>query len=199
MNARPAAPAAPSHPEAVRALVHAECLRPSNRFGAAFLDQHLLPVVEHGLRLARRLGADPEVVELAGWLHDLAAVRDLSLVPTHHLEGARIARDLLRERGVPEGVVEGVCRCIASHSSPVAPGQGTPEEVCLSNADVISQLARPAYWFFYLHGVRGLGREDGLAWWQARVDRAFGALVPEAQEMAGSDRATVLRLLAAAR
>jgi hypothetical protein len=198
LTLRPAPPAPPPLTETIRALVHAECLRPSNRFGAAFFDQHVLPVVDHGLRLAALLGADPEVVELSGYLHDLSAIRDLSCIPTHHLESARIARELLRERDVSEAIVDAVCRCITSHSSPVTPGPGTPEEVCVSNADVMSHLARPAYWFFYLHRVRGLGLDEAQAWWQARVDRAWGALVEEARAMAGPDRATVNRLLEAA-
>jgi hypothetical protein len=194
-----AAPSAASTTRAVHDLVRAECDLPSNRFGPAFFDEHVLQVVGYGRALATALGADPWVVELSGYLHDLSAVRDLSCVPTHHLESARIAGELLRERGLPERTVEAVRRCIVSHSNPVVPGQGTPEEVCLSNADVIAQLSRPAYWFFYLHRVRGLGLDEALGWWQGRVDRAWSALVEEARATVGAERAAVVRLLERAR
>jgi uncharacterized protein len=183
--------------DAARTLAHADCLRPENRFGAAFFEEHLQLVVQHALRLAGPLGADREVVELAGWLHDLAAVRDFSCLPTHAADGARLAAAWLGERGAPPATVEAVRRSVASHSAPVAPGAGTLEEVCLSNADVLAQLSRPAYWFHYLYGVRGLTREAGLAWFRGRAVDAWAALTPEAQAMGAAEREVVLRLLQA--
>jgi len=182
----------------IRELVRSECLGASNRFGPAFFGQHLLPVVEYGRQLAQRLGADEQVVELAGWLHDISAVRDLACVPTHHLDSARISRDLLRERGWPPDIVDAVCRCIASHSAPVAPGDGSVEEVCVSNADVMAQLARPAYWFFYLHRVRGFDHDEGLAWWRTRLERGWSGLVEDAQAVVAAEHGAVVRFVAAA-
>ncbi len=184
--------------ESIRELVRSECLRASNRFGPAFFDQHVLPVAAYGRQLAAALGADAQVVELAAYLHDLSAVRDLACIPTHHLESAKISREILRERGWPERVVDAVCGCIRSHSAPVAPGHGTLEEVCVSNADVMAHLARPAYWFFYLHRVRGLGLDEGLAWWQVRAERAWSGLVEDARTVVAAEHAAVLRFLQAA-
>jgi uncharacterized protein len=181
--------------ETARALARADCLRAENRFGAAFLEEHLQVVAGYALRLADRLGADREVVELAAWLHDLAAVRDFSTLPTHAQDGARLASGWLSRQGLPAPRVEAVRRCVASHSAPLAPGAGTVEEVCLSNADVLAQLARPAYWFHYLYGVRGLSREDGLAWFRARATEVWGALAPEARALAGAERAAVLGMV----
>jgi predicted metal-dependent HD superfamily phosphohydrolase len=179
---------------AVHELVRAECARATNRFGPSFFDDHVLPVVARARELAPRLGARRDVVELAAYLHDLAAIRDLSCVPTHAADGARLAGELLRARGAPAPLAEAVARCAAAHSSPVAPGRGSAEEVCLSNADLLAQLARPAYWFFYLHGVRGLGQGEALAWWRGRF-AAASALAPEALALAGPDHAALVRLV----
>jgi uncharacterized protein len=181
----------------VRDLVQADCLLPQNRFGAAFLPEHLAPVARFAGLLALRLGADREVVELAAWLHDLAAVRDFATLAVHPAEGARLARTLLAGMGVSSAKAEAVCRCIAAHSAPVAPGAGALEEVCLSNADVLAQLARPAYWLHYLYGVRGLSREDGLAWLRGRAEGSWAALTPLARALGEADHAAVLRLLEA--
>jgi len=181
--------------DAIRDLVRSECFRDSNRFGPAFFDQHLETVVRYGRELAVRLGADPEVVELAGYLHDLSAVRDLESVPTHHLDGARIARELLLAHGWPLAVADSVCRCIESHSAPVAKGQGTPEEVCLSNADVMSHIARPAYWFFYLYRVRGMQYGDGVSWLRTRVERLWSGLTEDARAIVATEYATAVRIL----
>jgi hypothetical protein len=181
---------------ALSELVRAECASDHNRFGPAFLEDHVLQVVARARALAPRLGADLAVVEPAAWLHDLAAVRDLSCLPTHHLDGARLARELLLARGAPAPLADAVARCCEAHAFPVAPGQGTPEAICLSNADVLAQLARPAYWFFYLHRVRGLGQAEALAWWRGRL-RAAEALAPEARALGVADLEVVVRLVGA--
>ncbi len=121
----------------------------------------------------------------------------LACVPTHHLDSARISRDLLRERGWPAHIVDAACRCIASHSAPVAPGDGSVEEVCVSNADVMAQLARPAYWFFYLHRVRGFDHDEGLAWWRTRLERGWSGLVEDARAIVAAEHGAVVRILAA--
>lgn len=179
---------------AIRELVRADCARETNAFGAAFFDQHIEVVVRYGLLLAERIGADAETVELAGWLHDLAAVRDSSRVPTHAADSALLARELLA--GHPKA--EAVCRTIASHSAPVRPEQGGAEEVCLSHADVMSHIARPAYWLFYLYRVRGVSYEQGLAWLRDRVERGFSELAPEARALIAAERASAVRLLESA-
>ncbi len=177
------------------ALAREECLRPENRFGPAFFDQHLAPATALAVALAPRLGADPFTVALAGWVHDLAAVRDFSCLPDHAAAGARLARALLAPLDLPAARIEAVARTIETHSYPVRPGQGTPEQICLSNADVLSHLARPAYWTWYLYGARGMSYADGLAWLRGRIGPAFEALTPEAQAMGAADRAAVARMV----
>jgi hypothetical protein len=179
----------------IRERVRAECLTESNRFGPAFFDQHLAVVVERGLRLAARIGADPVVVEAAGWLHDLAAIRDLTTVPTHAADGAPIARALLSELGWPPDRAEAVARTVAAHSAPGARGQVTPEELCLSHADVLAQIARPLYWCHYVYGVRGLSFTAGAEWLRSRAEVTWQALIPEARELGARDREALLRLL----
>ena len=180
---------------AVAAQVREECLRPSNRFGPAFFPEHLELVTRFALALAPRLGADPRVLALAGPLHDLAAVRDVSALPDHARLSAQLAPGILAGHGVEVALAEAVARCIEPHSSPVSKGEGTPEQVCLSNADVLSHLARPVYWCFYLFRVRGLEYAQGLAWLRARSGSAWEALTPEAREMGAADRKALMRML----
>jgi hypothetical protein len=194
----PAQPADSDILAAIQERVRTECLADANRFGPAFFAQHLEVGVGFALQLANRIGADPAVVEAAGWLHDLAAIRDLAVVPTHAADGARIARGLLSDLGWPAQRVEATCRAIASHSAPADPRQSTPEEVCLSHADVLAQIARPAYWLHYLYGVRGLTFPAGIEWLQGRAQGAWQALIPEAQELGAEGRKVLMALLESA-
>jgi HD superfamily phosphodiesterase len=66
--------------EAIKTFVRETCQQPENAFGAAFFEQHILVVRDYGLKLAEVLSADPEVVTLAAYLHDLAAVQDFQAV-----------------------------------------------------------------------------------------------------------------------
>jgi len=183
---------------AVAAMVREECLRPSNRFGPAFFPEHVELVTGLGLTLARRLGADPLVVALAGYLHDLSAVRDFGTLADHARESARIAREVLGAAGFARPVVDAVSRCVETHSTPARAGEGTPEEICISHADVLSHLARPAYWCFYLFGVRGLTYGAGLEWLRGRLALFRDALGPEARQLGAEDQAAFAAMVAAA-
>jgi uncharacterized protein len=168
--------------ETARQYVLDRCGSDKNVFGPAFFEQHLLVVRAYALKLAAALGADAEIVELASYLHDLAAVGDISLIPEHHLLGADLAREFLRQHGCPSDRIEGVARCIASHSAPVQRGDGSPEEVCVSNADAMSQIVRPVYWLYYAFQVRRFDFETGRAWYRQRVDDNWNRLIPQARD-----------------
>jgi hypothetical protein len=47
--------------------------------------------------------------------------------------------------------------------------------------------------------VRGFDLDEGLAWWQGRVERAWSGLVEEARALVAPDRAIALRFLEVAR
>ncbi len=167
--------------EAVRERVFSECNNGKNAFGQAFFDQHLLVVREYGGLLAKALGADAEIVELATYLHDIAAVQDITALPRHAVLSAEVARQVLQDHGYPGGRIERVARCILSHAAPVRIEKGLPEEVCLSNADAMSQVARPLYWLYYVFRVRQSGFAEGREWLRQRVENNWAALIPPAR------------------
>lgn len=168
--------------ETIREYVYTECCRPQNAFGEAFYADHILVVRDYALRLAEILGADPEIVTLAAYLHDIAAVQDFASVPRHHLLGAEIARELLLRQDYPPERIERVAACIEAHNSPLGEGAGTPEEVCLSNADAMAQIARPAYWLFYAFQIRKNDFSAGRAWLREWYEKKWGLLIPPARE-----------------
>lgn len=173
----------------VRQLVLEECHRPANVLGPSFFSQHLAVVAEYGMKLASRLGANLEVVELASYLHDLSAVRDISTLPQHALLSAALATDILAEGGFSLEVIEAVAQAITTHSSPIPIGHGSPEQVCLSNADAIAQIVRPQYWSYFVFGVRRLSFEEGSRWLAERVSTNWAAMIEPARELARDEYA----------
>jgi uncharacterized protein len=167
--------------EAMKKHVAEACESGKNAFGPAFFEEHLSVVVEYAKRLGQILGGDLEIIELAAWLHDLSAVQDFAALPKHPVLSAEIARRLLGEKGYPAERIERVAQCIASHSAPVQIGSGLPEEVCVSNADAMSQIVKPAYWFYYVFRVRQFGFVEGRDWLRQRVQSNWAALIPPAR------------------
>jgi uncharacterized protein len=88
---------------------------------------------------------------------------------------------MLLERGYPAERTERVATCIASHSAPIQIGNGSAEEVCVSNADAMSQIVRPAYWLYFAFRVRRLGFAEGRDWLRQRVENNWAALIPPAR------------------
>ncbi len=170
--------------EAIRNRVKEECVRDQNVLGPSFFEEHLEVVAQYGAELAIRLGADAEIVALAAYLHDISAVRDFSTLPTHAQDSAEIARHILDELGYPAERVERVAQCIRTHSSPLQTPGATPEQVCISNADAIAQIVRPAFWCFIAYGVFRMNFEDGRRWQRERRERNWAAMIRPAQKLA---------------
>ena len=181
--------------EAIREYVAEACSSSKNAFGPAFFEQHLSVVAGYGKRLGEVLGADLEIIELAAWLHDLSAVQDFAALPKHPALSAEIARKLLGERGYPSERIERVAKCIASHSAPVQIGGGLAEEVCVSNADAMSQIVKPAYWLYYVFRVRQFGFAEGRDWLHRRVESNWAALIPPAKEIVEDEYRQVRAIL----
>jgi uncharacterized protein len=181
--------------KAMREHVFSMCNSGKNAFGPAFFEEHLAVVVEYAKRLGQTLGADLEIVELAGWLHDIAAVHDIAALPRHPILSAEIARKVLQEHGYPPERSERVAKCIAAHSVPVQMGHGRPGEVCVSNADAMALIVKPAYWFYYVYHVRQLGFAEGRDWLRQRVESNWAAMIPPARSIIEQEYHQVRELL----
>lgn len=181
--------------DAVKEYVTGECSSSRNAFGSAFFEQHVLVVREYSALLAKALGADAEIVELAAYLHDMGAVSDFAALSRHPAAGAEIAQKVLQEQGYPAERTERVARCVMSHSSPVQMGGGLPEEVCLSNADAMSQITKPSYWLYYAFQVRQFGFAEGREWLRQRVESNWVALIPPARQLIEREHRQVRELL----
>jgi uncharacterized protein len=107
--------------------------------------EHVQAVVRLAVRLASLTGADPEVVEAAAWLHDVAKEQGTD----HGQEGANSARHILAATGFPNHKVSAVAHAIAQHTGlwrdePVEP----LEAAVLWDADKLSKLGATAVLHF---------------------------------------------------
>lgn len=168
----------------LRHLVQAACSRPQSRLGMDFYREHVLVVERFARSLAPLLGARLDIVLPAAVVHDIAAIEDFTRVAEHHILGAQRAETILRDLGFADEQIAAASACVLRHVQPVAPGDGTVEEVCLSNADSLAQMANPSYWLHYAEKVRALDFPAGRDWYLAMVKDRYPKLHPAASDLA---------------
>ncbi|MCU7496535.1 MAG: HD domain-containing protein [Ignavibacteria bacterium] len=181
--------------ESVKNYVNEECKKQSNVFGAAFFEDHVMLVADYSRKLAEKISADIEIVEISSYLHDISAVQDIKNLPAHNTLSAEVAERFLRAEGYRSERVEAVKRTIISHTVPLKLNGATPEEVCLSNADAMSQITRPVYWLYFVFSIRNLSYEEGRKWIKARVENNWTALIEPAKEIIEKEYLLVRELL----
>jgi uncharacterized protein len=152
-------------------------------------------VVEYGETLAGILSADNEIVELSAYLHDIAAVCDIRLLAQHNTLSADFAKRILSGKNYPLEKTERIMQAIRTHTSPVQIDAGSAEEICISNADAMSQITMPAYWFYFIFSVRKLPFEQGRLWLQERIESNWGHLIQPAREIIQEDYNLVKSIL----
>ena len=86
--------------EKIKKFVEAESKKPSGKYGHEPFEFHIKVTVNIAKKLARKYKADIEVVEIAGWLHDIGSFRHGR--KNHHITGVKIAENKLRQLKYPE-------------------------------------------------------------------------------------------------
>ena len=124
--------------EEVRKFVEEESKKPNAKYGYEPYEFHLVPMRNYAVRLAEKLGADIEIVEIAAWLHDIGSI--VSGRENHHITGAEIAERRLKEFSYPLEKIERVRSCILNHRGSVNNHRTTLEEQIISDADTISNF-----------------------------------------------------------
>lgn len=169
--------------QSIETYVEAACKNSSNVFGEAFFAEHIQLMRSFSNRLAEKLGADKEIVELSAVLHDISAIGDFNALARHAQLGAEIAGGILRQAAYDPKKIVLVKECIEKHSIPLKAGEASIEAVCISNADAMSQIVNPKYWLYYAFSVRHFGFEEGVNWYRQRIESHWNALIPEAKSL----------------
>jgi len=106
---------------------------------AAYRFNHIRNVVELGAEIARKEGADADVVRVAALFHDVAKLD--AKQDAHASEGARVAREYLESHGdFPASFVDRVCRIVENHSYQGEVTDLSLEAQCLIEADLLDKV-----------------------------------------------------------
>lgn len=124
--------------EEVRKYAEKESKKPTSKYGYEPYQFHFVSVVKYAQELADEYGADKEIVTIAGWMHDIGGLIDGR--KNHHISGAKIAEEKLRELGYPEDRIERVKDCILNHRGSVYNPRESLEEKIVAEADAMSNF-----------------------------------------------------------
>lgn len=152
--------------------IYERCNQPSNLFGMGCY-YHIEAVVKNGELLARKYGADQEVVMIAAWLHDIASVTDYNLYADHHIHGARMAYDILTRFDYEPEKITKVQACIRNHRGSIYRDKNSVEELCVADADAISHFDSAPSLLYLAYVKKKMGIEEGKEFVKGKLTRSY--------------------------
>lgn len=97
---------------------------------------HCYRVAKNALLIGKKEKANLQVLELAAWLHDIAAGKDKG----HEISGAQLTKRFLSELKVNREIIKQVVSCIEKHRFSRGAKPKTLEEKIIQDADKLDAL-----------------------------------------------------------
>lgn len=167
--------------EKVRLFVEEECKKPTSKYGYEPYHFHFVPVHNYAKRLAEELGADIEVVEIATWMHDIGSI--IYGRENHHITGAQIAEEKLKEWGYASEKIKMIKHCINSHRGSQSICRESKEAEILAEADAMSHLDMISDLFMVAYVTEQKSREEGRNSVRQKIINSYNKLSSNAKEI----------------
>jgi len=103
-----------------------------------YWEEHIKYVYEESKKLAIKYKADVEIVSLGALLHDIALICRVGDRKDHHINGKKIANEILNNYDYPNEKKELVLGCVYNHRS--SQNATTKEEKCVADADILAHF-----------------------------------------------------------
>jgi uncharacterized protein len=180
----------------IEKMVEQACKQKTNIFGYTIWTHHIVPVVQNAIQLAKILGADQEIVEIAALLHDFASVKDKNLYKDHHLNSAIEAEKILQSLDYPAEKIAAVKHCIETHRGSVAEQRRSIEAECVASADAMAHIQNVPALLYSAYMQRGMDIDAGINWLRKKLQRSWGKMIPEAQKILKDKYKAAMKILA---
>lgn len=169
----------------IEELVESTCKKKTNYFGYGLWKHHIVHVVRFAKQMAKKIGADVEIVEISALLHDYASAKDYALFKEHHIHGARLAEKLLKKYKYPKDKIEKIKHCILSHSGEEnrIVQRESKEAQCVADADTMAHFASTSSLFYLAFFSHKYDIDEAEKWLMAKLERGWKKLSPEAKEI----------------
>ena len=164
--------------DSIKAELLKRCENYKEKYGYDFWNDHIKYVVKNSIELAKKYGADVEIVELGALLHDIAMPSELGPREEHNVYGVQIADELLSQLNYPEDRKERVKECVLRHRGSKALPRNTIEEECVADADVLAHFDCIPSVFHLAFGKNelDLSIEEGTEFVKKKLERDYNKL-----------------------
>ena len=154
------------------------------KYGYDFWNDHIKYVVKNSVELAKKYGADVEIVELGALLHDIAMPSEIGSREEHNIYGKQIADELLSKLNYPVDRKERVKECVLRHRGSKDLPRNTIEEQCVADADVIAHFDCIPSIFHLAFGKNDMDMsiKDGTEFVKKKLERDFSKLSARTRE-----------------
>lgn len=165
----------------VREYVREESEKNTNIFTMDAYHTHIVPMVKYSKKLAKKLGADEEIVEIAAWLHDIGSLK--GEYENHHIAGAKYAEEFLKKLNYPTEKIEKIKHCIITHRGSIKIKRETIEAECIASADGMSHFDNITSLFNLALIIRKMNVEEARIFAKDKLQKLWDKMLPEAKEM----------------
>lgn len=164
--------------DSIKAELLKRCENYKEKHGYDFWNDHIKYVVKNSIELAKKYGADVEIVELGALLHDIAMPSELGPREEHNVYGVQIADELLTQLNYPEDRKERVKECVLRHRGSKDLPRNTIEEECVADADVLAHFDCIPSVFHLAFGKNelDLSIEEGTEFVKKKLERDYNKL-----------------------
>ena len=119
-------------------MVAIEIHKQNSEIDYDFWHEHIKYVYEESIKLAKKYGANIEIVKLGALLHDIALIKKIGTKADHHINGANLGKEILEKYDCPQDIKEKVIGCIYNHRS--SKNATNIEELCVCDADILAHF-----------------------------------------------------------
>ena len=175
--------------------VKGRCEKPSNAYGIGAWDHHIKVVYELAKKNANGYGADLEIVSIAALLHDIASVTDISYTEEHHVIGAEIAENLLKEENYPAEKIELIKKCILNHRGSRLVDKTTPEEVCIADSDAMAHFYSIPSLLSMVYKEKGLSIDEGSKFVSDKLERSYNKMSEKGKKLVSEQYNSIKNIL----
>jgi putative nucleotidyltransferase with HDIG domain len=124
-------------------------------------EEHVKFVLQEALCLARKYGANSEIVELGAMLHDISLIAKTGTRKDHHITSAEMAETILEKYQYPQDKIAKVKMCVLNHRS--SKNLTDIECICVADADILAHFDNiPMLFNVILNDVWGNGSTNNI-------------------------------------
>jgi len=172
--------------EKIRELVKKEC-------DSWDWNYHILPVVKNAKMLAKKLGTDEEIAEIAALLHDIGRIRHGT--DNHEITGIAEAEKILRELNYSKEIIEEIKHVVESHRGKGKIPPKTRLAKIIANADAMAHFDTILAMMQKKLQVEGNDLKKACEALDRKVERDYKKLTIKEAKEATEEKYKAIRLL----